>query len=296
MGASRGMPYNMRIPKQPGDWDCPKCGNMNFARRTHCNGEGGTCKMEKRPEFIRRGTEGGPKNRRPGDWDCGRCGNMNYARRDTCNKCPADKSEQRPFSMGGDGGFDGDYGMGGGFGMGGGRGGGYGMGGPPSRGERGSSSGGLETRPGDWKCLECGNVNFSWRDKCNKCEEPKGDAVPILHGSGGRNWGNQGRGSGGPPEARPGDWDCPKCGNLNFSSRTKCNGTLPNGEACLLAKPEFEKYGVAMVKSKMMHKDGDWNCFRCGNVNFQIREECNKCGLPKMDAQSDSFRMLEGDE
>ena len=23
----------------------------------------------------------------------------------------------------------------------------------------------------------------------------------------------------------------------------------------------------------------------------QIREECNKCGLPKMDAQSDSFRL-----
>ena len=50
-------------------------------------GEGGTCKMEKRPEFIRQGTEGGPKDRRPGDWDCGRCGNMNYARRDSCNKC-----------------------------------------------------------------------------------------------------------------------------------------------------------------------------------------------------------------
>ena len=67
--------------------------------------------MEKRPEFIRRGTEGGPKNRRPGDWDCGRCGNMNYARRDTCNKCQADKSEQRSYPMGGGGG----YGMGGGI-------------------------------------------------------------------------------------------------------------------------------------------------------------------------------------
>merc|ERR1712108_70956 len=117
---------------------------------------------------------------------------MNYARRDTCNKCQADKSEQRSYPMGG----------GGGFGMGGGYGGGYGMGGPP-RGERGSSSGGLETRPGDWKCLECENVNFSWRDKCNKCEEPKGDAVPIQQGSS-RRWGG---GAGGPPEARPGDWD-----------------------------------------------------------------------------------------
>merc|ERR1719189_1278552 len=93
---SRPMPYNMRIPKQPGDWDCPKCGNMNFARCASCNGEGGTCNMEKQPEFIRRGTEGGPKNRRPGDWDCGRCGNMNYARRDECNKCQASKSEAKP--------------------------------------------------------------------------------------------------------------------------------------------------------------------------------------------------------
>merc|ERR1719331_3036777 len=142
-------------------------------------------------------------------------------------------------------------------------------------------------RPG----LESENVNFSWRDKCNKCEEPKGDAVPIQQGSGGRSYGSQGRGPGGPPEARPGDWDCPKCGNLNFSSRTKCNGTLPNGDGCLLARPEFEKYGVALVKSKMMHKEGDWNCFRCGNINFQIRDECNKCGLSKMDAQSDSFRL-----
>lgn len=78
-----------------------------------------------------------------------------------------------------------------------------------------------------------------------------------------------------------------RCANLNFSSRTKCNGTLTNGEVskiiicsephfapqgCLLARPEFEKYGVALVRSKMMHKEGDWNCFRCGNVNFQVSQ------------------------
>jgi len=96
---------------------------------------------------------------------------------------------------------------------------------------------------------------------------------------------NGGRG----PEPRPGDWDCPRCGNLNFSSRTKCNGSM-EGESCRLAKPEFETYGVALVKSRMMRKDGDWNCFRCGNINFKIRGECNKCNLTKHDAMSDTFR------
>ena len=121
-------------------------------------------------------------------------------------------------------------------------------------------------RPGDWKCKECENVNFAWRDKCNKCEEPKvdrgtvaqspglthlytctlhnahttvhkpihrykylytytqawsnpstcahlhpapqGDAQPIAPRPGSATtagpYGRQG------PEARPGDWDCPR--------------------------------------------------------------------------------------
>merc|ERR1719318_1927326 len=99
----RSQPYNMRVPKQAGDWDCPSCGNMNFARRSTCNGAAGQCNVEKRPEFIRQGTEGGPRSKRPGDWDCGKCGNMNYARRDTCNKCPAKRDEygNSGFGMGG---------------------------------------------------------------------------------------------------------------------------------------------------------------------------------------------------
>ena len=130
----------------------------------------------------------------------------------------------------------GDFGKGDGWGMGGGY--GIGMGGP-HKGERGTSSEGLEIRPGDWKCLECKNVNFSWRDKCNKCEKHKGDAVPIMQGSG-RSHGSQRRGLGGPLEARPEDWVCTTCYNLNFSSRTKCNGTLTNGDVCLNLAEEKE--------------------------------------------------------
>lgn len=202
---------------------------------------------------------------------------MNYARRDTCNKCPAVREMDQV-------GYEG-YGMGGGMGM-------AGMGrymmGPPGGWTEGPNPK-LDIRPGDWKCPACANINFSWRDKCNKCEEPRGDtpAEPLALG-----WNGPPLPGGVPGrEARPGDWDCPRCGNLNFSSRTKCNGTV-EGEACELARPEFETYGVALVKRNDIKKPGDWNCFRCGNINFKIREECNKCKLPKEDATNyDTFRI-----
>merc|ERR1719158_2514963 len=108
--------------------------------------------------------------------------------------------------------------------------------------DRDSLPKGLNTRPGDWKCLECENVNFSFRDKCNKCEEPRGEAKSITITAPRPGW-TQGTGNGampgglgtgmaggmasgmaggmgggmggmvrnGAPDARPGDWECPRC-------------------------------------------------------------------------------------
>ena len=42
----------MRIPKEPGDWDCPDCNNMNFARRAKCNGKAGACQVS---NYLNRG-------------------------------------------------------------------------------------------------------------------------------------------------------------------------------------------------------------------------------------------------
>ena len=93
-------------------------------------------------------------------------------------------------------------------------------------------------------------------------------------------------------------WECPRCKNLNSASWIKCNGIAQGGEAdvCLLARPCYEKYRVTQIKSKRTNRDGDWNCFYCGNINFQFRIECNQCKLPKNDAQSDKFRLLEENE
>jgi hypothetical protein len=50
---------------------------------------------------------------------------------------------------------------------------------------------------GNWSCFECKNVNFSHRDRCNRC----GVARP----------------------ADSGNWICPKCQNVNYPHRMKCN-------------------------------------------------------------------------
>eukprot|EP00238_Polyblepharides_amylifera_P008014 CAMPEP_0196578912 /NCGR_PEP_ID=MMETSP1081-20130531/12578_1 /TAXON_ID=36882 /ORGANISM="Pyramimonas amylifera, Strain CCMP720" /LENGTH=292 /DNA_ID=CAMNT_0041898301 /DNA_START=82 /DNA_END=957 /DNA_ORIENTATION=- len=47
---------------------------------------------------------------------------------------------------------------------------------------------GVKARPGDWECLSCGNMNFTFREKCNRCD--------TARGSGGQG-GGYGMGGGG---------------------------------------------------------------------------------------------------
>ena len=37
-------------------------------------------------------------------------------------------------------------------------------------------------KDGDWICLECKNINFSWRTKCNKCNRDVKDCGDVIKG------------------------------------------------------------------------------------------------------------------
>ncbi|TGZ39807.1 hypothetical protein CRM22_011259 [Opisthorchis felineus] len=61
-------------------------------------------------------------------------------------------------------------------------------GGAGSRGGRGAMTNGRTggsnqagSREGDWSCAQCGNINFSWREQCNRCHVPRSQDVPIAN-------------------------------------------------------------------------------------------------------------------
>ena len=115
------------------------------------------------------------------------------------------------------------------------------------RGRGGGRGGGC--KPGDWDCIECGNVgNYASRMFCYRCNTPKPDGAAAAKvtsvAAGG---GAKGRGS-----CKPGDWDCIECGNVgNYASRMfcyRCNTPKPDGAAAAKVTPVAEEAAGAAAK------------------------------------------------
>jgi predicted RNA-binding Zn-ribbon protein involved in translation (DUF1610 family) len=83
-----GQQQQLQQGKNPNDWNCPNCGDLNYASRNECR-KCGTAK----PYDPNRDQQSHQKRpvMKPGDWICPNCQDMNYSTRNSCRKCGTGK-------------------------------------------------------------------------------------------------------------------------------------------------------------------------------------------------------------
>lgn len=265
------------VPGENGNWQCSVCQNVNFPMRevcNRCNTPKAQVKYDATPYDAAPygGTQGKGAGRPPmagenGNWACASCGNVNFPMRDVCNRCQAPKVQAAASPRGG----------------------------APVAGEN-----------GNWACPSCQNVNFPARFACNRCQMPRPDessqhsAVSTTI-----------------PEPA-GAWSCHACQNVNMAVCNRCQtpqqqegmeeleelrNLLAERDQQLRERDHRIETLEAALDQQVLHQevaadfrgapggskggapvagvDGNWQCPSCQNVNFAVRDACNRCQLPR---------------
>jgi len=130
---------------KPGDWSCPNCGDLNFAKNIECRKCG---HPNPDPAGSQAAMEAGMAAaaarfpEKPGDWYCPSCGHMNFARNLECRKCGTPTPDPEA-----------------------------------ARAAAESQKSKQEMKPGDWHCSSCGFLNFAKNAACKQCGSPNFQAM-----------------------------------------------------------------------------------------------------------------------
>mmetsp|Transcript_30355 Transcript_30355/g.36854 ORF Transcript_30355/g.36854 Transcript_30355/m.36854 type:complete len:224 (+) Transcript_30355:288-959(+) len=127
---------------------------------------------------------------------------------------------------------------------------------------------GTDTKPGDWNCVSCGNKNFAFRDKCNRCKEDKPAGAPAAISTGSNIGGYASGGFSSMGGGMTGMTQSPLFGMGGFT------GGLGGGSG-------FHSGGHVGGGGRDDTRPGDWFCPDCNNKNFAFRDKCHRCGIDK---------------
>lgn len=268
--------FSRSIPQTgQSNWTCPKCNNSNYPNRDVCNMR--NCN-QRRPQIQfninpRISTANISDAQQQSMWSCEACGNKNFESRSVCNmrSCGASRPINTSVTS-----------VTSGFAT-----------SLPQNSNISSLSTPHSAAEGNWKCPACENTNYAHRSVCNirSCAQPRPQGGGFSMGGGSRGGGGMQRqgsnGGGGGTNVRfEGQWNCPKCGNLNYADKQVCNM-----RKCQAPKP-VEGGGRNQKRQRENNRPGEnWDCIECGNSNFPDRTVCNmrKCLAPR--PESDEKRL-----
>ena len=169
----------------------------------------------------------------------------------------------------------------------------------------------MSRKPGDWNCSSCQHLNFSWRESCQRCSDPKqgndggysGRNEERRSDEGGdygrrssRTYGfgssySSGRGEGGGLERSDysgsggGFYDRNPIGRGDYRGSSEYSSTRGYGDRGDYRSNEYRESARGGYGGGSDMRPGDWNCVEksCGAHNFASRTNCFKCGAPKDD-------------
>jgi len=149
---------------KPGDWHCPNCGDLQFAKNVECR----KCSTPNPdPAGSQAAMEAGiaaaaaKHTEKPGDWYCPNCGDLQFAKNLECRKCGTPTSDPEA-----------------------------------AKAAAAFQKSKQEMKPGDWHCTQCGDLQFAKNMQCRRCQTPNFQAMYMQMMGGASNGADGGKGMG----------------------------------------------------------------------------------------------------